>query len=421
MKIAAVDLFSGVGGLTYGLRKSGVPVTAGIDADLDCEYAYEANNTADNPEHPVDRDATFAPMDLSDLEDIDIEEELGALFGDAHIRVLAGCAPCQAFSPYNHGEETDDHENYGLLDQFAAIIEGLDPLPHVVTMENTYEVRHTDVYDRFVQTLTDEGYNLPTDPEEQKDAFRVYCPEYGVPQTRKRWVLLASRLGDISPPEPEYGDQGNYPDVESAISHLVNTGDSDEPVDSITAEGTEPDDPLHKARNLAQVNINRISISEPGRTWEQWVEKGREDLLNKCHTKENGRSFTHQYGRMKWDEPAPTITTQFYNYGTGRFGHPEYVRDNHPQNVNRAISIREGALLQTFPEDYEFTEHPEDASMKRTGRHIGNAVPPKLAEHIGEAILNHLKEHYPAVEFQSPTELTPPEQDFLSSVREAGD
>lgn len=422
MKIAAVDLFSGIGGLTYGLRRSGVPVTAGIDADLDCEYAYEVNNTADNPDHPVERDATFVPMDLSNLDDVDIEKEIGSLFGDADVRILAGCAPCQAFSPYNHGEDSDDHEKYGLLNQFGEIVEGLDPKPHIVTMENTYEVRHADVYDQFVQTLVDTGYNLPTDPEAQKESFRVYCPEYGIPQTRKRWVLLASRIGNISLPDPPHEDPDDYPDVESKIGHLINKEDPDEPVDPITAEGVEPDDPLHRTRNLAPVNVERISISEPGQTWKQWVEKGREDLLNKCHKKENGRSFTHQYSRMKWDEPAPTITTQFYNYGTGRFGHPEYVDDNHPQNVNRALSIREGALLQTFPEDYEFTETPEETSMKQIGRHIGNAVPPKLGELIGEAILEHLRVQYPAVdEFQSPTAVTPPERDFLSSVRQAGD
>jgi len=422
MKIAAVDLFSGVGGLTYGLREGGVPVVAGLDADLDCKYAYETNNKATNPDHPIEQDAQFIPMDLSDLSDVDIEGEIGALFGDADIRILAGCAPCQAFSPYNHGDETDEHENYSLLDQFGEIVRNLDPQPHVVTMENTYEVRHSDIYDRFVETLSEEGYEIPTGKDTQKDKFRVYCPEYGVPQKRKRWVLLASRLGNISLDEPEYQDPANYPDVESAIGEFINKDDSKEPIDPITADGVEPADPLHRTRSLAQVNIDRINISEPGRMWEQWVEKGRGDLLNKGHKKESGRSFTHQYGRMQWGEPAPTITTQFFNYGAGRFGHPEYIEDNHPDNVNRPISLREGALLQTFPQDYEFAEEPHEAALHKVGRHIGNAVPPELAKTIGESIMNHIKSEFPTAEgFHAPSEIASPDREFPARVQQTGD
>lgn len=385
MKIAAVDLFCGVGGLTYGLRKSGVPVTAGIDVDEDSKHAYEANNTAEEPGHPVDVDAEFVQFDLSKVDEIDVEKKIGSLFKDANIRILAGCAPCQAFSPYNHGVDSSKHQDYGLLNQFSTVVEELDPSPHIVTMENTYEVRNHDVYDEFVETLAKEDYRLPTGKEEQKKDFRVYCPEYGVPQKRKRWVLLASKLGPIKLNPPEFADPDDYPTVRDAIGELV------EPEDPITTEGIEPDDDLHRARNLAPVNVDRISISEPGKTWEQWVEKDREDLLLKCHKKASGESFTHQYGRMKWDEPAPTMTTQFYNYGSGRFGHPEYQDDNHPDNVNRALSLREGARLQTFPRRYEFVEDPEDVSLKQVGRHIGNAVPPALAETIGESILDHIK------------------------------
>jgi DNA (cytosine-5)-methyltransferase 1 len=226
----------------------------------------------------------------------------------------------------------------------------------------------------------------------------------------------------VSLSEPLHTDPEEYPDVKSAIGHLINRDSHDEAVDPITADGIEPDDPLHWARELAQVNVDRINISEPGRTWEQWVEKEREDLLNKCHKRESGRSFTHQYGRMKWDDPAPTITTQFFNYGAGRFGHPEYVDDNHEQNVNRALSLREGALLQTFPEGYEFTENPEEDSLERIGRHIGNAVPPKLAEFIGGASIDHIKsEHSSVTQLHPPSELKSPEQDFLTRVQQPSD
>lgn len=386
MNIAAVDLFCGIGGLTYGLRKSGIPVTAGIDVDEDAKHAYEVNNTADEPNHPVDVDAEYIQFDLSRVEEVDIEGKIGSLFNDADIRILAGCAPCQAFSPYNNGIDSSEHQDYSLLNQFSTIIEELEPSPHVVTMENTYRVRNHKVYDEFVETLDDTGYYLPIEKEAQKEAFRIYCPEYGVPQKRKRWVLLASQLGEIELNPPPREDPEDYPTVREYIGELI------EPEDPITTEGIEPDDKLHKSRNLQQVNIDRIDISEPGKTWEQWVEKGREDLLLKCHKKESGRSFTDQYGRMKWDEPAPTITTQFYNYGTGRFGHPEYHGDKHPDNVNRPISLREGARLQTFPQSYEFVEDPDEVYLQQVGRHIGNAVPPELAKVIGESIIDHIQE-----------------------------
>jgi len=150
--------------------------------------------------------------------------------------------------------------------------------------------------------------------------------------------------------------------------------------------GVDDDDPLHKARDLQGKNPDRIGISEPGETWELWVEKDRDDLLLKCHKKENGRTYTDQYGRMEWDEPAPTITTQFFKYGTGRFGHPGYE-----EGLNRALSVREGALLQTFPPHYEFAENHEELSIKKAGQFIGNAVPPGLGEVIGRSIMNHIQ------------------------------
>jgi len=378
MDVAAVDLFCGVGGLTYGLRKGGLPVVAGIDVDPDCRYPYEENNTEDKHED-VSVGAEFVEMDLSDIDNDDIKH-IESLFGDAEVRVLAGCAPCQPFSPYNHGGESANHEKWGLLKQFATIIEELDPSPHIVTMENVYEVRRHDVYNEFTHTLDRLGYQFPNTKQAQKEAFRVYCPEYGVPQKRKRWVLLASRLGEIELEDPIYEDESEYPTVRDAIADIM------DPNDPLPAGGVDDEDPLHKARNLEGKNPDRISISEPGETWELWVEKGREDLLLKCHQKENGRSYTDQYGRMKWEEPAPTITTQFFKYGTGRFGHPGYE-----EGINRALSVREGALLQTFPANYKFSENHEELGTKRAGEFIGNAVPPALGEVIGRSIMDHIK------------------------------
>jgi DNA (cytosine-5)-methyltransferase 1 len=122
---------------------------------------------------------------------------------------------------------------------------------------------------------------------------------------------------------------------------------------------------------------------EPGGDWRIWEEEGIDHLLADCHTRDSGRSYKAPYSRMRPDDPAPTITTQFYNYGSGRFGHYDTSQD-------RALSILEGALLQTFPEDYEFFEEFEDVGVKNLGRLIGNAVPPRLAEIVGETILEQV-------------------------------
>ena len=123
--------------------------------------------------------------------------------------------------------------------------------------------------------------------------------------------------------------------------------------------------------------MKRIAQSIPGGTWKDWDSS----LVAPCHTRESGKTYTTVYSRMPWDDPAPTLTTQFFNYGSGKFGHPEQ---------NRAISLREGALLQTFPKSYAFFEHGKPYSLSKLGTLIGNAVPVKLAQHVGYSIASHL-------------------------------
>lgn len=139
-------------------------------------------------------------------------------------------------------------------------------------------------------------------------------------------------------------------------------------------------DPLHFTTELSDINLKRIKASKPNGTWLDW---GKE-LRLECHKKSSGNTYKSVYGRMAWDEPSPTITTQFYNYGTGRFGHPEQ---------NRALTIREAALLQTFPKNYKFYKNKKEIALTKMGIHIGNVVPVDLACIIGKSILNHLKQH----------------------------
>jgi DNA (cytosine-5)-methyltransferase 1 len=354
MDVSTVDLFCGVGGLTCGLEAAGVPVTAGVDLDVQCRYRYEANN-----------DATFrGGVNLRELARRD-PERIAQLFDRrAETTVLAGCPPCQPFSTLT-GSGGEDHEDWRMLYSFERLIEYVDP--DIVAMENVLEVTNHDPYAEFVESLRDLGYHL-NDSENRT----VYCPEYGVPQKRKRTVLLAARDGPIALPDPPYTEEADYPTARETIEGLP----------PIEAGETHPNDPLHQARSLSETNLERIRLSEPGETWEDWIEKGREDLVLECHKKASGSSYTAPYGRVRPDEPAPTITTQFYNYGSGRFGH--YDADQ-----NRALSLREGALLQTFPRDYDFLGGPADVGVNKLGEWIGNAVPPKLGEYVGRAIVEH--------------------------------
>ena len=137
---------------------------------------------------------------------------------------------------------------------------------------------------------------------------------------------------------------------------------------------------MHRSSKLSKTNRERIGQSIPGGTWRDWDEK----LKVSCHNKKSGLTYPSVYGRMKWDEPSPTITTQFYGYGNGRFGHPEQ---------NRAISLREGAILQSFPNDYIFIDERHPAKKRELGIHIGNAVPVELGRAIGISIQRHLQEY----------------------------
>ena len=344
LNIAAIDLFCGIGGLTHGLIKAGIPVVAGIDIDETCKYAYETNNRSNFICKDISRELTGA-----DLE---------ALYPEGCIKILVGCAPCQPFSTHTQKckSRTFD-EKWGLLYSFLNLIR--EVRPDVVSMENVPAIAKSKVFLDFVAGLEEQDYHLFWD--------KVYCPEYGVPQTRKRLVLLASKLGpiDIIPPTHT---KDEYETVRGAIGKL----------EVIAAGEVSATDPFHRSRHLKDINLKRIRQSKPGGTWKDWDEA----LRCPCHKKESGKSYGGVYARMSWDTLAPTMTTQFYNYGTGRFGHPEQ---------DRALSLREGALLQTFPPKYDFIDPELPFSIERLGTHIGNAVPVRLGIIIGRSILNHLE------------------------------
>ncbi len=340
--IAIIDLFCGAGGLSYGFKKEGFSVACGIDVDENCRYAYETNN-----------ENTFILQDIRSLS----PEDLNQYFKEAKVKVLVGCAPCQPFSTYNRNNNNPD---WALLETFSTLI--ADTLPDIVSMENVPQlIRFNEgkVFEKFLSVLRGKDYHI---------AYKVLsCQDYGLPQKRSRLVLLASRLGSISLPKPTHAN--NHQTVSDAIGKLPR----------IEAGQRHEKDALHRSSSLSEKNLKRIKASKPGGTWKDWDI----DLVADCHRKETGQTYGSVYGRMSWDKPSPTITTQFNGFGNGRFGHPEQ---------DRALSLREGAILQGFPKSYKFFDHKKPMSSGKVSQMIGNAVPVTLGRVIARSIKKHLEE-----------------------------
>ena len=344
---SVIDLFCGAGALTHGFVLEGFNVAAGVDADKSCKYAYETNNPG----------ATFIEKKIEDVE----AAELIELYPKEDVKILVGCAPCQPFSAYNKSKRNQD-DKWKLLDNFSDLISKVEP--DIVSMENVPNLttfREGKIYQDFVDQLKSD-YIVTECP-------RVSCLDYGVPQHRKRLVLFASK--------PKYGkvellDPTHTPDKYKTVGDVI-WG-----LEPLEAGKTSRNDPYHKASGLSELNLRRIKASKQGGTWRNWPD----ELVARCHKQESGNSYSSIYGRMTWGAPAPTITTQCYGFGNGRFGHPKQ---------NRAISLREAARLQTFPDDYEFVHPDEPHSITTISRFIGNAVPVKLARVIAKSIKCHLQ------------------------------
>lgn len=337
-----VDLFCGAGGLSLGLQKAGLEIAAGCDLDPACRFPYEHNVKA-----------SFYERDVAELT----IAEVVAWFGNANIRVLAACAPCQPFSGYVVGRYGED-QRWKLLNEVERLVAGV--LPEIVTVENVSRLALRPMWSVFLSKLEELGYTT--------SHAVVDCAAYGVPQSRKRLIMLASRVGAIGVPNPV---RGTAPTVREAIGHLP----------SIAAGAASDGDHLQCARALTPTNVARIQASRPGGTWKEW----EPTMRARCHRAKTGKTYPSVYGRMEWDKPSPTITTQFYGFGNGRFGHPDQ---------DRALTLREGALLQTFPSDFEFAPATHRTSFRQIGKLIGNAVPVNLGVHIGTEIVEHIAAIY---------------------------
>lgn len=338
-----VDLFCGIGGLTHGFVKEGFDVVAGIDNDSSCKYGYEYNNNS-----------TFIDKDINAVS----AEELNSLYSDtAGLKILVGCAPCQPFSKLNLNEVSK--KQLQPLEKFAKLIEKVGP--DIVSMENVRGLVKNPIFKKFLNTLTKNGYEY---------SYQIVdFSDYGVPQKRVRLVLLASKFGEINLITPTHIN--NKRTVRDVIAKLEPLKDGE----------VSKKDTLHRTRLLSPLNKKRIRATpKNGGSSKSW----NDDLVLKCHKKETGKTYKSTvYGRMSWDKPSPTMTTQCTGLGNGRYGHPEQ---------DRAISLREAAFFQTFPKSYRFISPKESIITAQAARFIGNAVPVRAGEVIAKSIKKHMLE-----------------------------
>lgn len=345
INLKAVDFFCSGGGMSYGIQEAGIKILAGIDFDENCRDTYEANI----------KGAQFIHADVFYLKEQELEKELSLNRNDDEL-VLIGCSPCQFWSTINT-DKTRSTKSKNLLREFLRFVKYFRP--GYVVVENVPGIlrrKEESGLNEFIEWLKNNGYENPH--------FKVHnVNDFGVPQNRQRFTLIATRNSkeEIRPLE----EKGKKPVVEDVLGMKngfpkIETGHKDE------------SDFLHTVSNISDINKKRL----------QKVEKDGGNRLGFANDPElqlpcfvgKDDSFKDTFGRLWWKKPSPTITTKFFSISNGRFVHPE---------EDRALSLREGAVLQSFPITFKFKGN----SISNIARMIGNAVPPKYATAIGKAII----------------------------------
>jgi DNA (cytosine-5)-methyltransferase 1 len=345
--IKAIDFFCCGGGMTSGFRQAGIEVLAGIDIDPKCKETYEENN----------KSAKFIEADIKKLTEAELSKETGIEKDDDDL-VFIGCSPCQYWSIIKT-DKTKAEDSKNLLTDFQRFVDYFNP--GFVVIENVpgiFSKPESPLKD-FITFLAAKGYD-------SRPHQVIKVSDYGVPQSRKRFVLIASRTKTLAFPEADtelnptvrkfIGDREIFPEVE--------------------AGHTDESDFCHTVAGMKQISLDRMELTpKNGGTRDAWKDTDLQVNVYKLKDGNQNFAFKDTYGRMFWDKPASTITTKFFSISNGRFGHPEQ---------NRAISIREAATLQTFPMDYVFKAN----TIADKARLVGNAVPPELAKRIAESIIN---------------------------------
>lgn len=340
-KFTCIDSFCGAGGLGLGLKQAGYNILLSFDIDQICIDTINANKKYFG--HPAES------ADISDMLNGELLKKCNLERGELFL--LAGGPPCQGFSIQRRGSDIDKRNE--LVLKYGKLIEELYPMYFV--MENVTGIagkRGKTILQQLIEDVEKIGYTVHIKLLDAQD--------YGVPQRRKRYFIVGERK--------DLGEHYEYPhplDYRRTVRDVI--GDLPSPPD----DGTDhPDISLHRRDRLSPLNLKRIKSLKEG--------QGRDDLPMElradCHKIDSSViGFRNVYGRMIWDDVAPTITARFDSFTRGQFGHPVQ---------NRSISLREGALLQCFPMDFVFTGNKVDIA-----RQIGNAVPPLLAKQIGKSII----------------------------------
>lgn len=347
MTVDFYDFFSGCGGTSRGMQDAGITVRFALDSDSDAKRTYKANHSKVN----------FVCKDIRLVSVDDIKPYVKRRYGRPLL--FGACAPCQPFSKQNR-TKNDNDERRDLLAEFHRFVEAY--LPEYIFVENVPGLQTPSKGDgpltTFIQFLDRLNYFY--------DFGIVKAYDYGVPQRRRRLVLLASRLGSIKIPSPTYGSGTKQPDLPTVwerISHLP----------PIEAGEAHPEVNNHRAARLSPLNLRRIAATPIGGNRKDWPE----ELELSCHQEHSGH--TDVYGRMVKDQPSAALTTRCISLSNGRFGHP---------TQNRAISVREAACIQTFPDDFIFY-----GSLNSMARQVGNAVPVAMAKAFGDLIVQHYLAH----------------------------
>lgn len=336
-KLKAIDFFCSGGGMTHGITQAGIEVIAGIDNDLRVKETYERNNSK----------TKFILADVFSLKESELSNAVNIKKNDDNL-ILIGCSPCQYWSIIQTNKKKSQ-KSKDLLKEFHRFVRYFNP--GFVVIENVPGLERNATESglkTFMDDLDSMGYVVE---------YGVYnLNEYGVPQTRKRFSLIASRVckNKISPVKS--GEKKVVKDFLGELNGFV----------KVEAGHKDESDFQHSVAGLSDENL--IALKKTPKNGGNAAKKRKFF---------KGTGFKDSYSRMSWDKPAPTITTRFFSISNGRFGHPE---------EDRAISIREGATLQTFPKNYVFYGNKENMA-----RMIGNAVPPEFAKKIGESILKGLE------------------------------
>lgn len=352
--VTAVDLFAGGGGLTVGLKRAGFHVVSAVEIEPHAFSTYKVN-------HP---EVMAFKQDIRTIDGIRLKRTSPT----GEIDLLTGCPPCQGFSSLTSKYKREDPRNE-LINEMGRLVE--EVLPKAVMIENVPGLGEKGrvLLDKFLTKIRSLGY-IPT-------YAVLQTADYGVPQQRRRFVLLAGRGFEIALPKPTHsrtGENGTqtWKRVRDAIEGMP------PPIELSVAN--KKGGPLrfnwHVVRSLSETNKERLRYAKPGKVWTEIPEY----LRPPCH-RGKYKGFANVYGRLDWDQPSVTITGGCTTLSKGRFGHP---------CEERTISVREAALLQTFPGNYIF----DTPYMDHACQIVGNALPCDFAEAISRQCMEAIVRDY---------------------------